>query len=334
MMVKVSVIVPVYNVEKYLAECLDCLVNQTLNDIEILCINDGSTDNSPEILESFAKKDSRIKVIHKDNQGAGATRNVGLDNAIGEYIYFLDADDFIELDTLEETYNSSAENDLDVLIFQLINYDDEKDEYYNSGYYDMPKLAEFIEGDVVFNYKDIGDLIFNVAVSPVNKLYKRELINKFNVRFPEGMIFEDNIFFWNVFLNAKRILFVKKHYYIRRVHLSSVMGSASIKFIDTIKIHNMVIEIFKEHKPSLPYLNNHPELFEKLEEVVPYSTLIDLIAYSDVVTAEEWNKMLPDENGDVELVVDQLFFDELEDRFAQDIGKRFMETFDGDDYEN
>lgn len=263
-MVKVSVIVPVYNAEKYLAECLDCLINQTLSDIEIICINDGSSDKSIDILESYAKKDNRIKVINKDNQGAGAARNVGLDNAVGEYIYFLDADDFIELDTLEKTYNSSDEKDLDVLIFQLINYDGEKDEYYNSNYYEMAKLAEFV-GEDVFNYKDIGDLIFNVAVSPVNKLYKRALIDKFNVRFPEGMIFEDNIFFWNVFLNAKRILFVKKHYYIRRVHSSSVMGSASIKFIDTIKIHNMITEIFKEHNIFDKFKS---KLFDKKVRVV------------------------------------------------------------------
>ena len=91
-----------------------------------------------------------------------------------------------------------------------------------------------------------------------------------------------------------------------------------------------MFEIYKEHKPELPYLNNHPELFTKLEEYIPYTTLLDLIAYSDVVTEDEWNAMLPDENGKIKLEPDQLFFDELEARFAEDVGSRFLETVEGE----
>lgn len=265
-MVKVSIIIPVYNAEKYLAECLDSILNQSLTDIEVVCVNDGSTDGSLAILEDFAKKDDRIKIISIENSGAGHARNVGLDNIQGEYFYFMDADDFIRLDTLEESYNASKDKSLEMLMFPLINYDDEKEEFFNSKYYDMKDLSEYV-GDDVFAYDDVGDLIFKIAVSPVNKLYKTEFIKRFDVRFPEGTIFEDNIFFWNAFLNAKRVLFVKKYYYNRRIHHSSVMSSTNLRFIDTIKIHNMIFDIFKEHNIFDQFKS---ELFNKKVRVVSY----------------------------------------------------------------
>ncbi len=244
-MVKVSVIIPVYN-EKYLSECLQCLINQTLNDIEIICIDDGSTDKSADILETFSENDDRFKIISTQNLGVGHARNIGLDNSSGEYIYFIDAGDFIELNTLEELYNTSFEKNLDVLIFQMINYDDEKDEYYTTDYYDMSDLKEFVKEDV-FNYEDLGDLIFEICVCPVNKFYKRSLIKDFFIRFPEGVIFEDNIFFWKMLFNAKRMGFVPKYYYVRQRHDSSVMKTPDIKFTDTLLIHNMIFDIFKEY---------------------------------------------------------------------------------------
>ena len=103
---KISVIVPVYNVEKYLSECLDSIINQTLKDIEVICVNDGSTDSSLSILQDYASKDDRIKIIDKKNEGLGYTRKVGLDNAIGDYILFCDSDDkYISDDVFEKLYN-------------------------------------------------------------------------------------------------------------------------------------------------------------------------------------------------------------------------------------
>ena len=113
-MVKVSVVIPVYNVEGYLEECLDSVINQTLEDIEIICINDGSTDNSLEILEEYAKKDNRIKILNQENQGISATRNNGLKICKGKYICFLDSDDYLELNALMETYDISEKYSLDI----------------------------------------------------------------------------------------------------------------------------------------------------------------------------------------------------------------------------
>ena len=111
--IAVSVIIPVFDTECYLPTCLDSILNQTLDNIEIICINDGSTDNSLEILKNYQKKDNRIKIINKDNEGQGVARNIGIDNAVGEYIAFVDSDDFIKEDMLEKLYESSKNNNLD-----------------------------------------------------------------------------------------------------------------------------------------------------------------------------------------------------------------------------
>ena len=240
-MVKVSVIVPVYNVEKYLEECLESIIDQSLRDIEIVCVNDGSTDGSLSILEEYAKLDDRIKIISQENQGLAAARNTGLDNISGDYVYFIDSDDFLELNALEELYNVSVEKSLDFVLFKLINFDDETNEFYTISGYEMPAISDLV-GDNVFNHNDLGELNFKMAVSATSKLYNREFINKIGARFPEGLIFEDNVFFWNVLFNAERIYFLQEHFYNRRRHANSITGSASLNFVDTLEIHNRIFE--------------------------------------------------------------------------------------------
>ena len=120
---KVSIIVPIYNVEKYLRQCLDSIVNQTLKDIEIILVDDGSTDSCPSICDEYASKDKRIIVIHKENAGLGAAYNTGLDIAKGDYIGFVESDDFIELNMYEELYNKAVESGVEVVIggFYFVN---------------------------------------------------------------------------------------------------------------------------------------------------------------------------------------------------------------------
>ena len=245
-MVKVSVIIPVYNVEKYLGECLESIIDQSLEDIEIVCVNDGSTDNSLSILESYAELDNRIKIISQENHGLAAARNTGLKNINGDYVYFIDSDDFLELSALEELYNLAEEKSLDFVMFKLINFDDEINEYYTIPDYEMSEISNLI-GENVFNFEDLEDLIFKIAVSSVNKLYNMDFINKTGASFPEGLIFEDNVFFWEILFDAKRIGFVDKHFYNRRRRANSITGAANLNFVDTLKIHNLIFEIFKKH---------------------------------------------------------------------------------------
>ena len=121
-MPKVSVVVPVYNVEKYLEQCLDSIVNQTLKDIEIICVDDGSTDKSGEILDKYVTEDDRVKVIHKKNSGYGNSMNIGFDAAQGEYIGIIESDDYAELNMFESLYECAVENNLDVVKSEYFFY--------------------------------------------------------------------------------------------------------------------------------------------------------------------------------------------------------------------
>ena len=127
-MTAISVIVPVYNVENYLVKCLDSIINQTLTDIEIICVNDGSTDNSRQILENYKRKDSRIKIIDKQNGGLSSARNVGYKYSTGEYISYIDSDDWVDLTMLEKMYKNIKKHDCEISICAVHQYDDTKKE--------------------------------------------------------------------------------------------------------------------------------------------------------------------------------------------------------------
>lgn len=242
-MVKVSVVIPVYNVEDYLNECLDSIINQTLKDIEIICINDGSTDGSLKILEEYAKADDRIMIHSQQNGGLSASRNQGIHLAQGEYVYFIDSDDYLDLTAMDSLYTFSNDNDLDILIFKMINFNDGTSETYTSNYYEMSFLNDF-EGKI-FDFNEIGKDALRIAVSIPGKFFKRELIE--NMRFLEGLIFEDNLFFTEAMLKAKRISLMNKHFYYRRIRENSITTSKTIKFADNLIIFNKIIDLFKEY---------------------------------------------------------------------------------------
>ena len=128
-MIKVSVIIPVYNVKPYLKQCMDSVVGQTLRDIEIICVDDESTDGSLKILQEYAEKDTRIQIIRQKNAGAGAARNNGMRHATGKYLSFLDSDDFFEMDMLEKAYEKAERDQADFVVYKSDQYHTEKDEF-------------------------------------------------------------------------------------------------------------------------------------------------------------------------------------------------------------
>ena len=128
---KISVIIPVYNAEEFLEESITSVLNQTFKDIELVCVNDGSKDNSLEMLNNFAKKDSRVKVIDKPNGGCGSARNMSLDNATGEYVYFFDPDDYVLPDAFEKLYNNAISNNSDLVMFKIARFRDGEHINYN-----------------------------------------------------------------------------------------------------------------------------------------------------------------------------------------------------------
>lgn len=245
--IKISVIIPVYNVEKYLEQCLNSVVNQTLKDIEIICINDNSSDNSLTILERYAKKDNRITIINNlKNSGGGFSRNEGLKIAKGEYISFIDADDWVEEEMLEYTYNESKSKNLDLLIFLAKNYDDVNSEFYEIDYYNFKCLDDSFKNRL-FYFDEVKDLIFCFAVSPWLKLYKKELLDKSNAKFPKERVMHDNPFFYNVFLNAERMELVEEYFYYRRRHKTSLVNMRGHRCQDIIPIADHIINSFKDN---------------------------------------------------------------------------------------
>lgn len=245
-MVKVSVVVAVYNVEDYLEECLNSLTNQTLTDIEIICVNDGSSDNSLKILEQYAKKDSRIQVYSQENQGHAVATNVGMTYATGDYLYLMDSDDVIKEKTLELAYNKATECDVDFVIFKAINYDNDEDKYFETISYSMDEVYNRVK-DEIFSYDDVKDLIFTLSVTPWSKLYKRSLITENNIVFPEGLIFDDNVFFWEVLFNSEKIAFLNEFLFIRRFYSTSSTRKGDLRFLDSIEINDLIWEVFKKY---------------------------------------------------------------------------------------
>ena len=179
---KISVIIPVYNVEQYLRQCLDSVVNQTLKDIEIILVDDGSTDSSLSICNEYAQKDCRIKVLKQNHKGAGAARNKGLEIARGEYLSILDSDDFFELDMLEKLYDEATENNADITICDMKFYDTQTHTTQKS--FSINK--DCIPDKTIFSYKDMPDYIFNTFQNwSWNKLFKTEFVKTNNIKFQE-----------------------------------------------------------------------------------------------------------------------------------------------------
>ena len=224
---KVSVIVPVYNVEKYLKYCMDSLLNQTLTDIEIILVDDGSPDRCPEICDEYAEKD-RVKVIHKKNEGLGYARNSGLEIATGEYIAFVDSDDYIETVTYQKLYSIAEETHADVVYFsfQRINnqghtwQDTSKNE--NKTYHSEKEIQGLML-DMIANPPK-AKLDRNIECSACCSLYRNEIIRKHGLRFKNEreLISEDLLFNVDYLLHTSKVITISDALYYYRVNQSSL----------------------------------------------------------------------------------------------------------------
>lgn len=226
--VKVSVIIPVYNVEDYLKECIDSVINNSLKDIEIICVNDGSTDSSGEILAEYEKSDSRVSVINKTNGGLSSARNAGITQAKGEYILFLDSDDYIEPRAIEYLYAEAKKDDLDQLFFCAKTFHEfgvETD--YDSSYNRKAEYNGVMTGREMFI---IMSQNAEYKPSVCLQLIRKDLLTKNNISFIEGLIYEDNPFTILCLFYAKRVRYADIDLYNRRLRADSIMtGSAGIK---------------------------------------------------------------------------------------------------------
>ena len=232
----ISVIVPIYNVEKYLKRCIDSIINQTYKNLEIILVDDGSLDNCSKICDEYSKKDKRIRVIHKANGGLSDARNTGLDQAKGKYICFIDSDDYIDINMIKELYTNLVKTKSDISICDFVSFD-EKTEKYNS------------YSNSIFIVKDSKyDLMFNeyrlVTTVQWNKLFKREIFD--NLRFKYGKIHEDEFIICYELEKANKISFLLKPYYHYYQRVNSITGKFSINNFDAIDAIISQIVFFRE----------------------------------------------------------------------------------------
>lgn len=241
---KVSVILPVYNVGRYLRQSLDSLINQTLEDIEIICVDDGSTDDSYDILEEYKEKDSRIIVIHKENKGTGAARNDGLRIASGECIGFVDPDDWVKPNMFERLYGLIKEKKLDIAMCMPDGYDEKNGITAPFPYFVDANFEKIID-DRVFNWKDLSPFSYPMCVW--NKLYTKELFDKHNIDFTEGLDFEDHKVIFGSLFTAERMFFIREKLYVYRFNREgSILSDNNRRLIDHMEIFNIVENLMKE----------------------------------------------------------------------------------------
>lgn len=247
---KISIIVPVYNVEKYLSRCLDSLLNQSLRDIEIICVNDGATDNSLDILNEYAKNDSRIKIINQENSGVGVARNNALKIAIGEFVGFVDSDDWVSSDFYENLYNSAVEYNAEIACSNIVKtFKNKSDEIF----FKYEKLEVF---------ENISDKL-EVAKIPtfnyiVNRIYKRIALLKNNIVFPESNLFEDAPFSLKAITFLDKMVTVPKGSYFYYTNENSLSKSSKSLKKDFAISCKCVREIIEKYNLSWKFMNLYP----------------------------------------------------------------------------
>ena len=239
----ISVIVPVYNAEEYLEECLESIKNQTYTNIEVILVNDGSTDGSREICERFCQKDSRFKLINQENQGQSVARNRGVKESVGKFIMFVDSDDVINKNLLEVLL-PYMKTEVDIVECRMTR---KKEEFYLN----KPSKIVF-EGnakEAILNCIAIKEVKF----CPVTKLYRREIVEK--VSFLEGFIYEDVYTGINYLRYIRKMVVIDYIGYYYRVHPNSTMTkSFNEKDLDIFFVGNKLIDSFKDDENMLPYI--------------------------------------------------------------------------------
>lgn len=258
-MIKVSVILPVYNIENYVSKCIDSVINQTLKDIEIICINDCSSDSSKDIVLEYAKKDKRIKLInHEENQGLGFARNTGIINSQSDYLVFIDPDDYVSYNFVEELYNTAVKYNADIVFTNNIYTVNEKSGKIKPFYHNRLKKWKKYYKDICFE----GASFFNVntpekentpeyplAVS-WNKLYKKEFMQKNKLIYSQVRIAEDVDIFYRILANNPKMYYNNnsKYYYLQRS--TSLAGSVHTTKKIPIAILDVFDNVFKYYKEN------------------------------------------------------------------------------------
>lgn len=257
-MIKISVILPVYNTEKYLKQCLDSIVNQTLQEIEVICVDDGSTDSSLNILKAYAAKDERIIIIEQKNKGAGAARNAGIGIAKGEYLSFLDSDDFFDLTMLEKAYKICSRDRTDFCVYRAKRFNDQSKRYESI---DWTIKGSYLPRSSPFGSQDINKHVFQIFNGWAwDKLYSKVFIVNNGLKFQEIRTTNDAYFVFMANMLAKKISVLDEILAYHRVNAGTSLSVTREKSWDccykammAIKAEMLERQIYEEFKQS--YIN-------------------------------------------------------------------------------
>ena len=282
-MPKISFIIPVYNVAPYLPKCLDSVLAQTLTDIEVICINDGSTDDSGKILHDYAAKDKRIKVINQSNQGISAARNAGLKMVQSNYVMFVDSDDYIAFDMAEKLYQTMIKENPDMVIcsaecVNLLSKDASPDVIEWQSWL-QPWLDEYVKSTGVYEVpKTIKDEFISVVW---NKLYKTSIIKNYKIEFPLGLIEEDEYWLWAYMLHCKKYAFVNErlYFYIQRSGSIMTTRNGNEKVLDILEIERRIYELAQKYTDINDYQEILADWYIKtVGEILEYRKPKDMAA--------------------------------------------------------
>lgn len=240
--IKVSVIVPVYNSEDYVGATVDSIINQTLKDLEIILVNDGSTDNSGKICDEYAKKDERIKVVHKPNGGLADARNAGMKVVNGKYMMFIDADDLFEVDSCEHMYNTIEKNEVDYVIGNYQMMDNDGTKWPNSAF-DVEKYKDF-----KLDIHDFKNSFFVMNSTAWNKIYRTQFLRDNNITFDVPAPAEDAYFTSVCYMKAVYGFYTNKVIYLYRNSPNSISKGRSAKYFNGINYaYKRIYDTFKEN---------------------------------------------------------------------------------------
>jgi len=263
---KISVIVPVYNMQEYLKDCLNSIINQTFSDLEIIIINDGSSDNSYDIIKEYALKDARIVVINQVNKGLSGARNKGLEIAKGEYIAFIDSDDTVDLNMLEKLYTKVQNHNIDIAVSQSKRVE-------NGKIISKTNLPRNLSKDHLFNALQNS---FSPAV--YTKIYRKELFIKNRITFPKGCNYEENITTIKLFHSASSVVYLNDTYYNYFKRTNSITATTSSKnIIDIFKVAVDMEKYFIE-KDILPKYKQY--IFPRIIKILNMFIFNNLIKHS------------------------------------------------------
>lgn len=244
----VSVIIPVYNVENYLRECIDSVINQTYRNIEIILVDDGSTDSSGKICEEYLDKDPRVTVIHQKNSGLSAARNAGFDACTGKYVYFIDSDDYIDPGALATLVDIAEKDNSDIVFFDAVSFADNYDFEVKQNYLRKNKYKTDNGKTVFAEMTKNND--FHSAVPLL--LMKKEFLSSNVLRFAQGLLYEDMVFTFQAFMLASAVSQCTEAFYHRRYRKDSIMTSAKSKkhFTSCLEVHRLNSDFIKDYDPA------------------------------------------------------------------------------------